>query len=326
MSAFWSNRQVYLTGGTGFIGTELASEMLDRGADVTVLTRRAERAGPLSDAGCSVAEGDVRSMDSLDLGDADTVVHAAAWVAFGIPKAKRELFWDTNVTGTENVLQAAEEAGVERFCHFSSVAAIGTTPAGLYPEERAVDGRYPEFFSLYEKAKHAAHIHVLEHHGDMRTVLPMPSVVIGRGSDTEDLLRRFQAGLPFGVKGDNPTGVVHVRDVVAGTLAAIEHGEGPYILNDRDVIIRQLLTIFEEASGTPAPERELPLGLLKALATLVQVPYHLAGKVPPVSRELIRGLEVPLTYASQRARKELGWQPDLVGELEEDFTALSAGR
>ncbi|MDX1611363.1 MAG: hypothetical protein R3185_03270, partial [Candidatus Thermoplasmatota archaeon] len=76
----------------------------------------------------------------------------------------------------------------------------------------------------------------------------------------------------------------------------------------------------------PVPERSLPLWVLKAVSTAVQTPYHLLGKVPPLSREIIDALEVPLTYSSQRAVDELGWQPSLVDRLAEDFQALGLAR
>lgn len=325
MAGFWTDREVFLTGGTGFIGTQLARRMRDAGAEVTVMTRDAARAEHLAEIGCDVHEGDLTDPDTIDVHGADTVVHGAAWVAYGIPRAKEELFRETNVDGTKHVLQAAKDAGAERFCHLSSVAAIGPTPAGLYPEERAVEGRYPTYKSLYEETKHKAHVHVLEEHGSMRTTLPMPSVVLGLGSDFEGLLRSYADGMRFGLKGDNPTGFVHVQDTVDGILAAIEHGEGPYILNDRNLTFRELFALFEDVSGIPAPKRNLPVGLAKGLVSVLQTPHRLMGKVPPLSTELLRSLELPFTYSAQKARKELGWEPALEEHLAEDFHELGDG-
>jgi dihydroflavonol-4-reductase len=322
MPGFWADREVFVTGATGFIGGRLARAIVDRGGHVTALTRDVSRAEDLAAEGAEVREGDITEPDGFELGDPDVVVHAAAWVAFGIPSAKEEIYRATNVDGTKHVLAAAKEAGVERFCHVSSVAAIGPTPGGLYPEERAVEKRYPEYTNLYEETKHEAHEHVLENHGSTRTTLPMPGVVLGPRGGTGGIMEAFLEGTLWGLEGDNPTGYVHIEDVVDGTLRAIEHGEGPYILNDRNLTLNELWALFAETSGHPAPDREVPLWAAKLLAYAIQTPYHLLGKVPPLSVELVEALEVPLTYSSRRARDELKWDPDLEGHLEADFAEL----
>lgn len=324
MAGFWSDREVFLTGGTGFIGSELTRRMLEQGADVTVMTRRAANAEHLAEEGADVLEGDITDPGTIDVGEADTVVHGAAWVAYGVPRQKADVFRATNIDGTKHMLSAAKDAGVERFCHISSVAAIGPTPAGLYPEDRAIEGRFPGYESLYAETKHKAHVHVLENHGSMQVTLPMPSVVVGLGSDFEGLLRGFANGMRFSITGDTPTGFVHVQDTVDGILAAVEHGEGPYVLNDLNLTFEELMGVFEAASSQTAPDRGIPLGLLKAAAWLLEKPYHLRGKVPPLSTELLASLETPKTYSAQRAAKELGWEPDLEGYLKEDFARIGS--
>jgi dihydroflavonol-4-reductase len=323
MASFWSNRRVFLTGGTGGIGSRLARLMLDLGAEVTVLTRDASRARDLAEAGCKVEEGDVTRPGTFDVAGHDTVVHAAAWVAYGVPPAKRDLFVETNVEGTRTVLAAAEDAGAERFCHVSSTAAIGPTPAGLYGEDRALEGRFPTYQSLYARTKHQAHELVLEEAEDVRVTLPMPSVVLGEGTEAEGLLRSYASGRTFGVKGDTPTGFVHLEDTVDGILAAIERGEGPYVLNDLNLTVRELFELFQQASGIDPPSIDLPVGLLKALSRVVEAPYRWRGKVAPLSYELVDSLEKPHMYSAGRAHEELGWTPNLEAHLARDFERIA---
>lgn len=322
MASYWTDRRIFLTGGTGAIGSKLTELMLGLGADVTVLSRHPDRARHLEREGATLVQGDITDPDTIPIGDVDVVVHAAAWVAYGIPETKRELFRRTNVDGTRHVLQAAKDANANRFCHVSSVAAIGPTPAGLYGEDRAHERRIPLYQSLYAKTKHEAHVHVLEEHEPLRATLVMPSVVLGEGTFTEPLLQRFADGLTFGVDGDAPTGFVHVEDTVDGILAAIEHGEGPYVLNDRNLTLQELLEVFQQASGEPAPTRMLPLGLVKTLARLVETPYRWAGKVPPLSTEILDSLEKPHAYSAARAHEELGFTPSLEAHLSRDFDRI----
>lgn len=324
MAAFWRDRDVFITGGTGDIGSALTKLLMGLGAEVTVLSRTPERASGLAEAGARLVQGDVQDPSSFEIPEGSTVVHGAAWVAYGIPEAKEALFRATNVQGTKHVLQAAKEANAERFCHISSCAAIGPTPAGLYGEERAVERRFPTYQSLYAETKHRSHVHVLENHGPLRTTLVMPSVVIGLGTWTEPLMRRFADGLRFGIKGDTPTGFVHLDDVIEGTLAAIEHGQGPYVLNDQNLTFTELFTLFQETSGIPAPTRRIPIGLVKNLARILQTPYHLRGKVPPLSTELVQSLEKPHAYSAARAHEDLGFTPQMRPHLARDFDGLTA--
>lgn len=323
MGAFWDGQRVYLTGGTGFIGSGIARRITDAGAEVMALTRDRARGQHLAEMGCQVVEGNVLDPGTLAIPeDTDIVIHGAAWVAYGVPRQKADLFRQTNIEGTRHVVEAAKDAGARTFCHLSSVAAIGPTPAGLYTEERVHQGRYPEYRSLYEETKHKAHVLVEEEAGSMRTVLPMPGVVLGLDGEFDALIRGYAQGKLWSLKGDNPSPFVHVEDTIDGIVTAVEKGKGSYILADQNLTLDQLMHVFQEASGIPVPKRRIPVGLAKALATVVQLPYHLMGKVPPVSRELAEQLELPFTVSAQRAVKELGWQPDLVGHLREDFERL----
>lgn len=324
MASFWRDRNVFITGGTGDIGSALSKLLIGLGSNVTVLSRNPQRATSLKQAGAHLVKGDVRDQSTLEIPEKSTVVHGAAWVAYGIPKAKKALFRETNVEGTKNVLQAAKDANADRFCHISSCAAIGPTPAGLYAEDRAVERRFPTYQSLYAETKHRSHVHVLDNHEPLRTTLVMPSVVTGLGTWTEPLMQRFADGLRFGIKGDTPTGFVHLDDVIEGTLAAIEHGQGPYVLNDKNLTLTELFTLFQEASGTPAPTRRIPIGLVKRLARIIQTPYLLRGKVPPISTELVRSLEKPHMYSAARAHQDIGFKPNMDAHLARDFDRLTA--
>jgi dihydroflavonol-4-reductase len=126
--------------------------------------------------------------------------------------------------------------------------------------------------------------------------------------------------------GDAPKGMVHIRDAVDGILLAVERGEGAYILADVNATFNEFLRLCEEASGLPAPKRSIGLGTLRAAARVVQAFYGVRGKVPPISRAVVRSMEVPMTYTARRAVERLGWKPDIVARLKEDFEALRASR
>lgn len=325
MPRFWDAQRVFLTGGTGFLGGKLAAAMVEAGAEVTCLSRTRERAAPLEALGCEIVLGDVTDPESIVMDRPTTVVHGAAWVALGIPRKKRQRFWETNVEGTRNVLEAAKQAGAKRFCHVSSVAAIGATPSGLYDESRVNEGRVPLYKSYYEETKHAAHLLVQQHHGKLRTTYVMPGVILGLDGPFDVMQRAYARGKLWSLKDDNPTGYVHVDDVVTGTLAAIEHGEGPYLFVEENLTLDQLFALFEEVSGVPRPQRAVSVRTLGVLARIVEAPYRLRGKVPPLAHETVAGAALPLTYSSQRAVQGLGWKPDMRAHLAAEFARLLNG-
>src|SRR5918992_2612938 len=108
--------RAFLTGGTGFIGRQVARRLKERGDDVVALARSAERAAPLRELGCEVAEGDLADVEAIRraLDGCDSAFHVAAVYKVGIPKSERKDMWDANVRGTERVLDAAVEAGTGR--------------------------------------------------------------------------------------------------------------------------------------------------------------------------------------------------------------------
>src|SRR5687767_4286587 len=108
--------RIFLTGGTGFIGGRVAEKLRARGDDVVALVRSPDKAAKLRELGCELVEGDLSSANAIRQGldGADACINAAAIYKVGIPKKEQQAMFDSNVTGTENVLDAAIDAGVDR--------------------------------------------------------------------------------------------------------------------------------------------------------------------------------------------------------------------
>jgi len=315
----FDGRKVYLTGATGYIGGALARKLRAEGAEVTCLVRPQTSAARLEGLGCRIARGDVTQPATLDLAGHDLLVHAAAWVGYGIPKKKLALFRRTNVEGTQNVLHAAERAGVRKAVHVSSVAAVGAPGSGVIHEETV---RGAKALSEYERTKAEAHAVALK--ASIPTAVPMPGLVVGRGGPFDMLLSRLAKGrLPALPADDAVKGWVHLDDTVEGILLAALRGHGPYLLVDENARATELFVAALEEAGLRVPRRRVPSAIVVGAAGAVQVAYNAVGKVPPISRELLAGLKVPMQYDSTKARKELGWRPETVKRLAQDLLALS---
>lgn len=316
----FAGRMVYLTGGTGFIGRAVARRLLAEGAEVTCLVRPATPAWELEHLGAKVLRGDVTEPATLHLEGHDVLIHAAAWVGFGLPSRKLALFRETNVGGTANVLHAAERAKVAKFVHVSSVAALGVQPdGGAATEDTPRSGDYG---SEYERTKTEAHQLALK--AALPIAIPMPGVVMGLGGPFDPLLKALARGKVPALPGDDAVkGFAHVEDVAEGILQCVLRARGPYLLVDENLRTTELLVAALEEAGLPVPRRRIPSRLLVSTGALVEGTYKLAGRAPPFSRELLKSLTVPTSYDSTRARKDLGWRPQLVKRLAEDLTRLS---
>jgi nucleoside-diphosphate-sugar epimerase len=317
---------VFLTGGTGFLGGEVARRLRARGDTVRALVRDPARAQALSDLGCRLVPGDLSDEGRLTAAcaGADAVVHSAAVYEVGVPEDRRPLLVETNVCGTERVLGAALSAGVHRAVHVSTVAVFGNTGGVVVDESYRRPDDVP-VTSVYEQTKAQAHrrAHEIGQRG-LPLVSVQPGVIYGPGdpSTLGDLVSRFLAGrlpaLPFPELGITP---VHRDDVADGVLRALDAGVAgqSYVLGGEPTTMRGLLTVLAEVSGRRPPTRTVPASLLRAVAPFGRFVGPVLG-LPPNVRELISSSDgVTFWASSAKARREFDWTPR---PLEEGLRAL----
>jgi nucleoside-diphosphate-sugar epimerase len=308
--------KVFLTGGTGFIGGEVARQLRDRGDDVIALVRSPGKAAKLRELGCELVAGDLGDSAALRKGieGCEAVIHAAAVYEVGIPAGQRPAMWEANVTGTERVMQAALDAGVPRIVYVSTVGIFGNT------RKQVVDESYrnPEtdFTSYYEETKLEAHklVERMIADQDLPAVIVQPGGVYGPGdtSQVADLLEQFFAGrlplLPFPELGICMT---HVEDIAGGILLALDKGKlgEAYVISGPATTMREAVETVARISGRKAPKRNLPTGLMKMMIPFGPVVGKVMGQ-PPNLRELIAsGDGVTFWARYDKAERELGYSP-----------------
>jgi nucleoside-diphosphate-sugar epimerase len=303
-----------LTGGTGFIGGEVARLLRARGDLVRALVRTPTRAAALEALGCELVVGDLSDEEALTQAcrGMDAVIHGAAVYEVGVPAERRGSMIDVNVCGTERVLGAALTAGVRRAVYISTVAVFGNTSGHVADEGwvRPDDGSYT---SVYEETKVLAHrrAHEIAARG-LPLVTVQPGLVYGPGdpSTVGDLLGRFLGGklpaLPFPAFGITP---VHRDDVAAGVLLALDHGVPGecYVLAGEPVRMRDLVRELAVAAGRRPPRFSLPTVLIRAAAPLGRVLGPPLG-FPPNLREVLSSSDgVTFWATAKKARDELAW-------------------
>lgn len=217
---------VLVTGGTGFIGTHLCRELDERGHDVTALSRHPEGAD-LPDSVETVV-GDVTAYDSVSdaMEDHDAVVNLVSLSPLFKPKGGDQRHFDVHLQGTENVVEAAESAGVDYVLQMSGLDAD------------------PDAATAFLQSKGQAEQVV--RNSDLEYTIVRPSVVFGDGDEfvgfTKQLTTPYVTGLPGG--GKTRFQPIWVEDLVKILAAAVEDDEhwgqtyeigGPEVLTLGDV-------------------------------------------------------------------------------------------
>ena len=307
--------RVFLTGGTGFIGGEVARQLRKRGDEVACLVRRPEKAAKLRELGCELVAGDLSDEAAIRKGmeGCDAVIHAAAVYEVGIPASQRPAMREANVGGTERVLGAAREAQIPKVVYVSTVGVFGNTHGRIVDESYEHPAK--DFTSAYEQTKWEAHQAAKRMIGEgLPCVIVQPGGVYGPGdtSQVADLLEQFFAGklplMPFPELG---ICLSHVEDIAGGILLALDRGKTgeAYVISGPATTMREAIETVAQVSGRKAPKRNLPTVLMKAMIPIGPLVGKVMGQ-PPNLRELISSADGVTFWASyDKAQRELGYSP-----------------
>ncbi len=311
-------KRFLITGATGHVGTVLVSELLDRKEPVRVLVRPG--CGGHIPPGVEIVQGDVTDPKSLPAfferkeGETLTLVHCAARVT--IASKEDPLVWETNVRGTDAVMQEALRAGVERVIYVSSVHAIPERPV---PEVITEVSRFSpdEVSGQYAKSKAAATQLVLDYAAKgLNVSVVHPSGIIGPG-DREHRNHMVRSVLAM-AKGLIPAGLpggydfVDSRDVVQGILACEKEGRPGecYILNGHYITVSDLLNMVRRIRGLPPVRAEVPAAAAKAAVAAAEKLGILLLKKPPIfTPYALETLGTNGRFSHQKASREFGYAP-----------------
>ncbi|CAG1769603.1 partial Aurachin B dehydrogenase, partial [uncultured bacterium] len=254
---------VAITGGTGFIGKALCARHLSRGDEVRYLTRNNSK--PI--AGTTAIIGDLMNPDSLQalVQNADVLYHCAAELT------NPDKMHDTNVLGTENLLNAAQ-GQVKRWVQLSSTGVYGSKPLQDVHEDTPLNPA-----NAYEMSKVQADNLVLNamNKGDLYGVIVRPSNVYGVDMPNQSLfqlIKMVKRGWFFFIGSKRATvNYIHVENVIdALILAAIaELPSNGRIYNVSDsCYLDELIAMIATALNVPCPTRRVPECLMRLIANI----------------------------------------------------------
>lgn len=306
--------QILVTGASGYIGHKLAHRLASQGHTVHALVRSRAKGCVLQHNNIVICQGDVQDKASLiqAANGCEQVYHAAAHVGAW---ARRPMdFYDVNVTGTKNVLEAAAASGVKKLVFTGSVGVLGPTATG--PLTESYKRKLP-FFTDYEQSKKEAEDLVLFAAGKlMDTVVVSPGKVYGPGHTshsltTNALIRTF---LEKGVAVVPAPGTYqlcfsYIDDVVGGHLLAMEKGRSSerYILGGPNVSYFHFFNTIKKIAGSKGCILNVPKLVVKAWAGGQWLLHLVAGtdiRFTVKSVDLLFGNN---TFSSEKAVSELGY-------------------
>jgi len=309
--------RVFLTGGTGLIGSHVAERLRARGDQVVALHRQDSDVRFLERLGCTLARGDVRDVDALatEMLGCDAVVHGAALVYAGEswPRVRA-----INVDGTTNVLLAAALRGVPHVLHVSSVAVYARA-GGAIDEDSPTDTELAPH-ELYARSKREAESAARREAeaASLKLTVVRPAAVYG---ERDRLLTMQIAGLvrrpvtPVLGSGGNTLPVVYAGNVASAIVRCLDQpprqGSRTYDLGlDHPLTQTQLLQGIARGLGAQTRFVHVPAALVRGGAKLGEW----LGLTVPGASDLSLARLVALAlgdnpYASLRIRRELDWAP-----------------
>lgn len=306
--------KVLLTGGTGFLGKNVASALHAAGHELRVLARAGSNLAGLP-AGTEVVRGDVTDADAMRSAAAgcQAVLHMAALVKMWVPD--RGVFDAVNVVGLRHALAAAAAAGA-RLVYTSSFIAVG--PTGREPADESQAHPGVHFRNDYERTKAEADALAREAAaGGADVVILYPGVVYGPGDRTDgnlvvQMVADHLAGRFPGIvgPGDRLWSYAFVEDVAAGHVAALERAApgSRYFLAGENATMNALFATLAEVSGTPPPARHIPYGAAAALGYALYLWAELTGLSPKLTHEVVGVFREHWAYSSAAAERDLGYR------------------
>jgi len=307
--------KVLLTGGTGFLGKNVARALAAAGHDLRVLARPASNTAGLPE-GVELAPGDVTDAASMRRAaeGCGAVMHMAALVKMWVPD--RDAFDAVNVGGLTNALAAASAAGA-RLVYTSSFIAVG--PAGPQPADESQVHPGAGFRNDYERTKARADGIAREAAAaGADIVILYPGVVYGPGDRTDgnlvvQMAADHMAGRFPGIvgPGDRLWSYAFVDDVAAGHVAALERAArgSRYFLAGENAAMTTFFDVLAEVAGTPPPTRHIPYAAATALGYALYLWAELTGLPPQLTHEVVGVFREHWAYSSARAERDLGYRP-----------------
>lgn len=313
---------ILVTGGTGLIGSHLLFELIKRGKRVRALYRKSSNLAGVKKifsyysedaenffSAIEWKEGDLLDVLSLEeaMQGVEYVYHCAALISMNL-KEKKELF-QNNIIGTSNILNVALAGEVKKFCHVSSVAALGTTVNGnLITEENHWNSSTS--FSAYSLSKHLAEREVWRASQEgLNMVIVNPSIVIGPGNwhrGSGIIFMTAKKGIDWYTEGG--IGYVDVRDVTDCMIKLMEKNicNDRFIISSENLSFKKFIELVNASVGNPGPRRKAGRIFLEFAWRADRIKSILNRSPHMLTKEIVKYSTTTLFYSNEKIKNAIG--------------------
>jgi nucleoside-diphosphate-sugar epimerase len=309
--------RIFLTGGTGFIGSQLAQYAKRAGHDVTVASpvnndHEKFRCDLLARAGIDIVEAALENTDRVRnvLPGHDAIIHLAA--AQHEAEAPESHFRKVNVEGTRNLLTLAAECGVRRFVHGSTIGVYGNARDGVLDEASPLAPDNP-----YGRTKAEAEAVVHDFRDRLETVIVRISETYGPADlRLLKLFRAIQRGryITLG-NGLNERQLIYVDDLCRALLSAAQApeavGQTIILAGSERLTTDAMVAAISSALGKAPRARHVPLWPFDVAAAVFETCLPPLGLKPPIHRRRLDFFRKSFRFSTDRASRVLNFRPEV---------------
>jgi 2-alkyl-3-oxoalkanoate reductase len=305
--------RILVTGGTGFTGKALVRRLLDLGHEVVALDyKEGLKTQELRDWGAEVLLGSVTDADAVRraVEGAEVVHHlAAAFREMNVPDSH---YWQVNVQGTRNVLEASLAQGVRKFIYCSTCGVHGNVDHPPGGEDAPIQPA-----DYYQRTKYEAEPLVREfHQRGLPSVILRPAAIYGPGDPERFLMifRRVARGT-FPMFGDgrtyyHPLYIDNLVDALVRAMAdGVGDGEAYLIADDQYLEIEDLVRRVGRALGVDVKIPHFPVWPVVAAGHVVEKACRPFGITPPIFPRRVDWYRQNRAFKIDKAKRELGYEP-----------------
>lgn len=317
--------KVFITGASGFVGGATTRRLAAEGHEVAAMSRSESSDEKVRAAGASPVRCELSTVAADHMAGCEAVIHCAAFVEAWGP---RDAWYKANVLGTKAVLEAARAAGVKRFIHIGTEAAIVHGQHVRDADERVPLAPGSPYPYCATKAQAEALVIAANAPGDFETLVLRPRFIWGPGDTTLlPAIERMAAkgGWRWVDGGRAVTSTTHIDNLVHAIILALSRGEGGeacFILDEGTASMRVMISELAASRGLDLGDKQIPGWLAAAAGAVSETIWRLFGLSgePPITRHAAMVMRRDCTLLGDKARSELGYEP--VISREEGLAAM----